>query len=184
MQLAGHLHDTAPTFQPMVEEYQEELREFLKCTDVNWDQGTPLRSPAGYKPLVVRMNTSPQVTIANSNCTQVFWADKLKQIGSRLGIPVILAGLTTDHTRLVFLVSECYIIELFQWAQQNKGVIYTEHMETFTVPDQVTLNTRNGQTVSLRIATYGHTTRHAVARVQGEPEHALMVNVLSNLDQA
>ena len=130
------------------------------------------------------MNTSPQVTIANSNCTQVFWANKLKQIGSRLGIPVILAGLTTDDNSLVFFVTECYIIELFKWAQQNKGVINTEHMETFTVPDQVTLNTTNGQTVSLSIATYEHTTRHAVAHVQGEPEHALMVNVLSNLDPA
>lgn len=154
MQLAGHLHDMAPTFQPMVDEYQKELHEFLQCVDVNWDQGTPLRSPAGYKPLVVRMNTSPQVTIAKANCTQVFWADKLKQIGSRLGIPVLLAGLTTDCTSLMFFVSECYIIELFQWAQQNKGVINTEHMETFTVPDQVTLNTRNGQTVSLSIHAY------------------------------
>ena len=41
----------------------------------------------------------------------------------------------------------------------------------------------NGQTVSLSIATYEHTTRHAVAHIQGGPEQASMVIVLSNLDQ-
>lgn len=151
MQLGDHLRDAAPQFKTMVVEYQQALHEFLRCSDVSWSQNIALRQPADYTTLVVRMNSSAQDTAAKAIGTLAFWTDKLQQIGSRSGISVILTGLTTDGTSLVFFVSELYIARLFQWAQQNMGIVHTEGIKIFTVPDQVTLNTGSGETVSLSI---------------------------------
>lgn len=152
MQLADHLRDAA--LKTMVEEYRQALYEFLRNGNEQWSQPTPLQQPAGYTTLEVKMNSSPLETAAIAINRLAFWADKLKEIGSSSGISILLAGLTTDGTSLVFLVSELYIIELFQWAQQNMGIIHKLSMETFTVPDQVMLNTESGKTVSSYVHTY------------------------------
>ena len=149
MLLADHLHDVAPEFKEMVNNYQQVS---LQSKDVRLDTHTQLKQLQGYTRLIVRMNRSTQETAAKAHDIQQFWAGKLKDMGSRLGMPILLAGLianTCDQgTNLVFFVSERYIIKLFGWAQHNKGVIYGHGMETFTVPDVVTLNTGTGNTVS------------------------------------
>lgn len=150
MQLADHLHDKAPAFKAMVEDYQQLLHVCLRRDDVRWDQRTRLRQPEGYTTLIVRMDHGTQETAAKAQGTQQFWADELKQMGSKSGIPILFAGLTahTHGTSLVFFVSERYNIKLFDRAQRNKAVIYDHGIVTFTVPGQVTLNTKNGRTVS------------------------------------
>ena len=105
------------------------------------------------------MNSKPHETAAKALDTLEFWAEKLKRIGSNSDIAVLLAGLTTDGSRLVFFVSKHYIVELFEWAQHNRGDIGVFGMETFTVPGQVTMSTGSGKTVSystLTTPTYMH----------------------------